>query len=140
MPIERAAELRLPMKGCGFRFFAFRTDPTTGTAIEAAAAAAQTSLSSWIRNAIRATLPEATSLPALPPSPPRRRAVLPDADIAAVARLMAAVSRLNGAMIHLAEGLRETGNVPEHAAVETALQEIRALRAEGVQLFRKLQG
>ncbi|KZD25503.1 hypothetical protein [Tardiphaga robiniae] len=123
----------------GFRFFAFRADPATGTAIEAAAAAAKTSLSSWIRNAIRAALPEGASLPALPPSPLRRRAAVPEADVAALARLMAAVNRLNGAMIQLSKGLREAGHVPEHQSMESAIRDVRDIKAEGVRLFKCLQ-
>ena len=123
----------------GFRFIGFRIDPATGAAIEAAAAVAKTSLSSWIRNAIRAALPEGASLPALPQSPPRRRALLPDADIAAVARLMSAVNRTNGAIIQLSKSFRESGHLPEHEAMESAIRDIRDVKAEGVRLFRRLQ-
>lgn len=123
----------------GFRFMGFRIDPATGAAIEAAAAVAKTSLSSWIRNAIRAALPEGASLPALPQSPPRRRALLPDADIAAVARLMSAVNRTNGAIIQLSKSFRESGHLPEHEAMESAIRDIRDVKAEGVRLFRRLQ-
>ena len=122
-----------------FRFIGFRIDPATGAAIEAAAAVAKTSLSSWIRNAIRAALPEGASLPALPQSPPRRRALLPDADIAAVARLMSAVNRTNGAIIQLSKSFREAGHLPEHEAMESAIRDIRDVKAEGVRLFRRLQ-
>ena len=123
----------------GFRFMGFRIDPATGAAIEAAAAVAKTSLSSWIRNAIRAALPEGASLPALPQSPPRRRALLPDADIAAVARLMSAVNRTNGAIIQLSKSFRESGHLPEHEAMESAIRDICDVKAEGVRLFRRLQ-
>jgi hypothetical protein len=123
----------------GFRFFAFRIDPATGTAIEAAAAATKTSLSGWIRNAIHAALPEGASLPALPPSPPRHRAAAPEADVAALARLMSAVNRLNGAAVQLSKGLREAGHVPEHQAMESAIRDVSDLKAEGVRLFQRLQ-
>ncbi|MGM4990512.1 hypothetical protein [Tardiphaga sp. 841_E9_N1_2] len=105
----------------------------------AAAASAETSVSGFARVAIIRAIPEGASLPALPPSPPRRRAFLPDADVAALSRLMSAVNRLNGAAVQLSKGLREAGHVPEHAAMESAIRDIRDLKIEGVRLFQRLQ-
>lgn len=109
-------------------------------ALTDAAASAETSVSGYVRDVIVKTLPNGPALPPMPPSPPRRRRHIPDADVAAVANHMAAVNRLNGAMIQLAKSLREAGHVPEHAAMESALCDVRDLKAEGVRLFRKLQG
>lgn len=122
-----------------FRFFAFRDTPQAGVAIEAAAKAANVSLSGWLREAARRHLPDNGALPPLPPSKPRRPVHVPDADVAAVASLMAAVNRLNGAMIQLSKGLRESGFSSEHRAMESALQDVSELKAGGVNLFRRLQ-
>lgn len=116
-----------------------RLDTATSAALSAAAASAETSVSGFARAAIIEALPDTATLPALPASPPRRRVVLPDADIAAIARFMAAVSRLNGAMIQFSKGLREAGHIPEHEALESAIRDIRDLKSEGVRLFKCLQ-
>jgi len=115
-----------------------RLDPATSAALGAAAAWAETSVSGFARAAIIKALPDAASLPPAAPSPRRRPLVVSEADIAAVARLMSAVSRFNGAMVQFSKGLRETGYVPEHEAMESAIRDIRDLKTEGVHLFRKL--
>lgn len=109
-------------------------------ALTAAAASAETTVSGYVRDVILKAVPNGPALPPLPPSPPRRRRHIPDADVAALANVLASINRLNGAMIQFAKGLRETGHAPEHAALEFALRDVRDLKAEGVRLFRKLQG
>jgi hypothetical protein len=121
-----------------FRFFAFRDSPQAGTAIEAAAKTAGISLSGWLREAARMHLPNATSLPALPPSSPRRRVAIPDTDVAAVATLAAEVAKLTGATIQLAKAFRETGRVVEHQAVESNIREFRTLSADLVGIIDRL--
>lgn len=116
-----------------------RLDPATSAALSIAAASVKESVSGFARAAIVKALPEGAPLPALPPSPLRHRTVLPEADIAAVARLMAAINRLNGAMVQFSRGLREGGHLPEHHAMEAAIGNIRDLKSESVNFFRKLK-
>ena len=122
-----------------FRFLAFRVDPETGAAIEAAAKADDTSLSGWLREAARMRLPDAAVLPALPSSPPRRRAATPDADVAVVANLVAEIAKLTGATIQLAKAFRETGRETEHRTTESIIREFRTLSAELVGIIDRLR-
>lgn len=122
-----------------FRFFAFRDSPQAGTAIEAAAKAAGISLSGWLREAARRHLPETASLPALPSSPPRRRAVIPDADVAAVARLIGEVGKLTGGTVQFAKVMRETGRVLEHQSAESILCDLRTTQTSLVRIVDRLR-
>lgn len=122
-----------------FRFLAFRDSPQAGAAIEAAAKAAGISLSGWLREAARCHLPETASLPALPPSPPRRRVAIPDTDVAAVARLVGEVGKLTGATVQLAKSLRETDRVPEHQSVEFILRDLRTTQTNLVRIVDRLR-
>jgi len=115
-----------------------RLDPATSAALSAAAIEAETSVSGFARSAIVKALPNGAALPALPPSPPRRRVVIPDADIAAVARLVGEVGRLTGATVQVAKALRELGRVPGHATAESVLRDIRATQADLVRLVDRL--
>lgn len=122
-----------------FRFFAFRADPKTGAAIEAAAKAGDVSLSGWLRESARMRLPDAVGLPALPPSSPRRRAVTPDADVAAVASLAAEIAKLTGATIQLAKAFRETDRGVEHQATELIIRGLRTSSADLVGVIDRLR-
>lgn len=101
-----------------------RLDPTTSAALTVAAASAETSVSGFARAAIIKGLPDAATLPPVPPSPPRRRTHIPDADVAAVARLVGEVGKLTGATVQFARALREGRLVPGHAASESVLRDI----------------
>ena len=122
-----------------FRFLAFRADPKTGAAIEAAAKADDISLSGWLREAARMRLPDAAMLPALPPSRPRRPVVIPDADVAAVARLVGEVGKLTGATVQFAKTLRETGYAPEHQFTESILHDLRTTQTNLVRIVDHLR-
>ena len=122
-----------------FRFFAFRDSPQAGVAIEAAAKAAGISLSGWLREAARMRLPDATSLPELPPSSPRRRVAVPDADVVAVARLVGEVGKLTGATVQLTKVLREAGRVLEHQSAESILRDLRTTQTSLVRIVDRLR-
>lgn len=122
-----------------FRFLAFRADPEIGAAIEAAAKADDISLSGWLREAARMRLPDTAALPALRPSPPRRRAATPDADVAAVANLAAEIAKLTGAAIQLAKAFRETDSAVEHRTTETIIRELRTSSADLVGVIDRLR-
>jgi hypothetical protein len=117
-----------------------RIDPATSAALTAAAISAETSVSGFARAAIANALPENSALSPLPFSPPRRPRHLPEPDVAAVASILAAINRLNGAMVQFSKALREAGHVLEHRAMEAAIGGVLDLKAEGIRLFRKLQG
>lgn len=114
------------------------TGPMRAALIDAASAA-KTSVSGYVREVIVAALPKASALPALPPSPARRPRHLPETDVAAIASTLAAINRLNGAIVQFSKTLREAGHVSEHRAMEAAIGNILDLKAEGVRLFRRLQ-
>jgi hypothetical protein len=116
-----------------------RLDPAISAALAAAAASSETSVSGFSRNAITKALPEGAALPALPPSPPRRRVVIPEADVAAVSRLVGEVGRLTGATVQVAKALREIGRVSEHATAESVLRDIRATQADLVRIVERLR-
>jgi hypothetical protein len=116
-----------------------RLDPATSAALAAAAASSETSVSGFARNAITKALPEGAALPALPPSTPRRRVVIPEADVAAVSRLVGEVGRLTGATVQVAKALREIGRVPGHATVESVLRDIRATQTDLVRIVDRLR-
>lgn len=117
-----------------------RLDPAISAALTAAAASEETSVSGFARNAIVKALPNSAALPALPPSPPRRRRRhIPEADVAAVARLIGEVARLTGATVQVAKALRELGRVPGHATAESVLRDIRATQADLVGIVDRLR-
>ena len=116
-----------------------RLDPAISAALTAAAASEETSVSGFARNAIVKALPEGAALPALPLSPPRRRVVIPEVDLAAVSRLVGEVGRLTGATVQVAKALRELGRVPRHATAESVLRDIRATQADLVGIVDRLR-
>jgi hypothetical protein len=120
-------------------FLTLRLPSDVGAALTAAAAAADVSVSGFARAAITKALPKGAALPPLPPSPPRRRVVIPDADIAAVARLVGEVGRLTGATVQVAKALRELGRVPGHATAESVLRDIRTTQADLVRIVDRLK-
>jgi hypothetical protein len=123
-----------------FRFFAFRDTPQAGAAIEAAAKEADVSLSGWLREAARRHLPEGgAALPPLRPSRPRRPVVIPEADVAAVARLIGEVGKLTGATVQLAKVLRETGYAPGHQSAESILRDLRTTQTSLVRIVDRLR-
>lgn len=116
-----------------------RVDPPTRDAIDAAARAADITLSGWLREAVHSHLPDGgASLPPLPPSPPRRPVRIPSGDVAAVARLTGAVGQLTGATIQLARSLRETGHAAEHETTEAILRDLRATQVCYVDIVARL--
>ena len=118
----------------------FRADPATRAAVASAAASAGSTISGWLREAARMRLPDrGTTLPELPPSLPRRRARVPDDDVATIARLTGSVGQLTGATIQLARSLRETGCAPEHETTETILRDLRATQADLVSVVDRLR-
>lgn len=121
------------------KFLTLRLPNGIGAALAAAAIEAETSVSGFARNAIVKALPEGAALPALPLSPPRRRVVIPDADIAAVSRLVGEVGRLTGATVQITKALREIGRVPRHATAESVLRDIRATQADLVRIVDRLR-
>lgn len=116
-----------------------RLDPAISAALAAAAQASETSVSGFARAAITKALPEGAALPALPPSPPRRRVAIPEADLAAVARLVGEVGRLTGATVQVAKALREIGRVPGHTTAESVLRDIRNTQADLVRIVDRLR-
>lgn len=122
-----------------FQFLAFRADPKTGAAIRAAAEASDTSLSAWLREAARLRLPEAATLPPLPPSPRRRSVYVADADVAAAARLAGELAKMTGATIQFAKALREIGRVPEHESAESILRGLRVTQLDLVRVVNRLR-
>ena len=116
-----------------------RMDPATSAALSTAATSAEKSVSGYVRAIIAKALPDAATLPALPPSPPRRRVVIPDADVAAVARLVGEVGRLTGATVQVAKALREIGSVRGHATAESVLRDIRATQDDLVRIVDRLR-
>ena len=116
-----------------------RLDPATSAALTAAATSAEKSVSGYVRDVIAKSLPNAATLPPLPQSPPRRRVVIPDANVAAVARLVGEVGRLTGATVQLAKALREIGHAPGHATAESVLRDIRATQADLVRVVDRLR-
>jgi hypothetical protein len=116
-----------------------RLSPTIAAVLTAAAAAAETSVSGFVRAAITKALPEGTALPILPPSPPRRRRHIPDADVAAVARLVGEVGLLTGATVQITKALREIGHAPGYAMAESVLRDIRAAQADLVRIVDRLR-
>lgn len=121
------------------KFLTLRLPDGIGAALTAAAASAETSVSGFARNAIVKALPEGAALPTLPPSPARRRVVIPDADVAAVARLVGEVGRLTGATVQVAKALREIGRVPGYATAESVLRDIRNTQADLVRIVDRLR-
>lgn len=120
-------------------FLTIRLLPAVGAALTAAAASAETSVSGFARDAIIKALPDAATLPPVPPSPPRRRVVIPDADVAAVARLVGEVGKLTGATVQIAKALREGGYAREHATTESVLRDIRATQRDLVRIVDRLR-
>jgi hypothetical protein len=116
-----------------------RLDPATSQALTAAATVAETSISGFVRAAIMKALPEARTLPALPPSPPRRHVIVPDADVAIVANLAGEVARMTGATIQFAKTLREGGRAAEHESAESVLRGHRATQAALVAMIDRLK-
>lgn len=116
-----------------------RLDLATSAALTAAAVAADVSVSGFARAAIMRSLPDGATLPALPPSPARRRPRVPDDDVAAVARLTGEVGRLTGATIQLARSLREGGRAPEHETTESILRDLRTTQSDLVHIVDRLR-
>lgn len=118
----------------------FRTDLASADAFKAAAKAAGTTVSGWLREAARMRLPDGgASLPPLPPSPRRRTVRIPSDDVAAVSRLTRSVGQLVGATVQLARSLRETGCTQEHGTTETILRDLRAMQADLVKIGDRLR-
>jgi len=118
-----------------------RLRPTVAAALEAAALAQNISAAGWARAAIVAGLPDHThrDFASLPPSPRRRPAVIPPADMAEVSRLIGTVGRATGAVVQLAKTLREHGQIDVHAEVETILLDLRATQSELVNIATRLR-
>jgi hypothetical protein len=116
-----------------------RLNPAISAALATAAQASETSVSGFARAAITKALPESAALPVLPPSPPRRRVVIPEADVATVARLVGEVGRLTGATVQVSKALRELGRVPGHATAESVLRDIRNTQADLVRIVDRLR-
>lgn len=123
-------------------FLTLRLPPVIGTALAAAARASGVSVSGYARSAIVAVLPDAATLPPLPPSPsppPRRPAIIPDADVAAIARFGGHLGRLTGATVQLSKACRETGRIWEHDSLESEIWDLRAAKVDIVALIQRLR-
>jgi hypothetical protein len=118
----------------------FRADRSTRAAVEAAAKAANTTLSGWLRESARMRLPDGgASLPPLSSSRPRRPIRIPPEDVAAVARLTGHAGKLTGATIQLARCLRETGRILENETTEAVLRDLRSTQADLVNIVDRLR-
>lgn len=128
------------MKNPGF--LTLRLPPVIGAALAAAARTSGVSVSGFARSAIVAVLPDAATLPPLPPSPlpsPRRSAIIPDADVAAIARFGGHLGRLTGAVVQLSKACRETRRIREHDSLESEIRDLRAAKVEIVALIQRLR-
>jgi hypothetical protein len=133
--IIRKSRSRFAMKSV----LTLRLPPAIGAALTAAAASAQTSVSGFARSAIVAALPDNASLLPLPPSPPPRPTVVPAEDLAAIARFGGHLGRLTGATVQLSKALRESGQLPEHDALELEIRELRSTKAKVVAIVNRLR-
>jgi hypothetical protein len=113
----------------------FRLEPNLSAALDLAARAADRSISGYIRDTLTKALPDSANLPSTRPSPPRRPIVIPDPGSADLVRLAGEIGRATGATIQLAKALREAGRIPEHAATEAVLRDLRAGQVEFVRLM-----
>lgn len=128
------------MKNPGF--LTLRLPPVIGAALAAAARASGVSVSGYARSAIVTVLPDAATLPPLPPSPspsPRRPTIIPDADVAAIARFGGHLGRLTGSVIQLSKACRETDRIREHDSLESEIRDLRAAKVEVVALVQRLR-
>uniref|UniRef100_A0A9E7ZLL7 Uncharacterized protein n=1 Tax=Bosea sp. NBC_00436 TaxID=2969620 RepID=A0A9E7ZLL7_9HYPH len=114
-----------------------RLPPQLAVALDAAASEADLSRAGWVRRELARALPEGSELVSLPPSPPRRPAVIPPADLAEVSRLSAAIARTGGAVVQLCKHLRETGHVA-HADAEAVLADLRSAQVEVACLVQRI--
>lgn len=98
-------------------------------ALAAAAAADNMSRAGWARIRIADALAtRGAPRSQLPPSPPRRPPVIPPADLAAVSRLSADLSRVGGALVQFCKVMRQSGH-PAYADAESTLAELRAVQS-----------
>lgn len=110
-----------------------RLTSAVAAAIDAAAEAAMTSRSGWVRREIvqilldRSRLNGSVRIP-LPPSPPIRRHIPPE-DLAAVSKLSADLSRAGGAVVQMTKTLRETGH-RSHPDAEAVLSDLRQVQRQ----------
>ena len=128
------------MKNPGF--LTLRLPPIVGAALDAAARASGVSVSGYARSAIVAVLPDVATLPPLPPSPsppPRRPVIIPDADVAAIARFGSHLGRLTGAIVQLSKACRETDRIREHESLESEIRDLRVAKVEVVALVQRLR-
>lgn len=120
-------------------FITQRLPLEVGRALEAAATVADISVARFVLNAIVAALPERPDLKPLRPSPPRRPAVVPAHDIAALSAFGAHLGRLTGATVQLSKACREGGHLSGHDALEIEIRDLRAAKAEIVAIVGRLR-
>lgn len=116
-----------------------RLSPQLAAALDAAAAEAPLSRAGWVRRAVVEALATRGDIGGieLPPSPPRRAAVVPPDDLVAVGQLTAAVGRTGGAVVQLCRALRENGHAA-HAAAEAVLADLRATQRDLAAVIERL--
>jgi len=102
--------------------------------VSAAAAAEGLTVAAWLRSLAVARI--GADVEHVRPSTPRYE---PTADLEAISRLQNSQSMLNGAVIQLAKGLRETGSVG-HSDIEAVLADLKALRRDLTDFVEKERG
>lgn len=122
-----------------YTFITQRLPPEIGRALETAAAMAEVSVARYVLNAIIAALPDGVLQQPLRPSPPSRPTIVPADDIAAIARFGGYLGRLTGATVQLSKAVRETGQLPEHDALESEIRDLRSAKADLVDLVNRLR-
>ncbi len=125
---------------CGNPSVYVRLDPSIFHALDATAADAGLSRAGWVRRelirALSATHGDFQLRPS-PPSPPRRPAVIPAADLVEVSCMAAALSRTGGAVVQLTKALREARHVA-HADAEEVLRGLRTVQRDVAGLVARL--
>ncbi len=114
-----------------------RLAPDLFASLEAAASRAGLSKAGWVRQEIVRALPNRSEFHSLPPSPPRRPATIPSADLVEVSTLAAAIARTGGALVQLCRVLRETGHAA-HTDTENALADLRSVQSDVARLVSRL--
>jgi len=122
-----------------YTFLTQRLPAEVGRAVESAAVTSGVSVARFVLNAIIKALPEGLPLKPLRPSPPRRPAVIPAHDIAAISVFGGHLGRLTGSIVQLSKACRECGRLPEHAELEIEIRDIRSTKAEIVAIINRLR-
>lgn len=115
-----------------------RLDHRLSQALDRAAQGCDLSRAGWVRQQIVRGLPTHSDIGSLPPSPPRRPAVIPAEDLATVSKLTATLGQTGGAVVQLCRELRQHGHVA-HSDAEKVLADLRSVQAHMTRLVHRLR-